>query len=50
MNPASPDHDAPACSICRRELGSDGLPPSRDGDTWICGDCDEARSFGTLDL
>lgn len=50
MNHPSPDQDAPACGICGRELGSDGLPPSRDGDAWICGDCDEARSFGTLEL
>ena len=37
------------CAICRRELPSDGLPPARDGDAWICGDCDQARAFGALD-
>ncbi len=38
------------CAICGRELGSDGLPPARDGDTLICGDCDQARNFEALDL
>jgi hypothetical protein len=33
------------CAICGRELWSDGLPPARDGDAWICGDCDQARNF-----
>jgi hypothetical protein len=33
------------CAICGRDLWSDGLAPSRDGDAWICGDCDQARSF-----
>ena len=37
------------CAICGRELWSDGLPPARDGDAWICGDCDQARTFGALD-
>lgn len=38
------------CAICGRELWSDGLPPARDGDAWICGDCDAARNFAVLDL
>jgi hypothetical protein len=38
------------CAICGRVLGSDGLPPARDGDAWICGDCDQARNFESLDL
>jgi hypothetical protein len=38
------------CAICGRVLGSDGLKPARDGDAWICGDCDQARNFETLDL
>jgi hypothetical protein len=38
------------CAICGRELWSDGLPPSTDGDAWICGDCDQARNFQSLDL
>ena len=37
------------CAICGRALGSDGLPPAQDGDAWICGDCDQARNFGTLE-
>ena len=36
------------CAICGRELWSDGLPPARDGDAWICGDCDQARTFEAL--
>ena len=36
------------CAICGRPLWSDGLPPAQDGDAWICGDCDQARNFGTL--
>jgi hypothetical protein len=42
--------DVATCSICGRELWSDGLPPAQDGDAWICGDCDQARNFETLDL
>lgn len=38
------------CAICGRDLWSDGLPPERDGDAWICGDCDAARNFLALDL
>lgn len=37
-------------SMCGRQLWSDGLPPAQDGDAWICGDCEQARSFETLDL
>jgi hypothetical protein len=47
-----PPADAPelTCAICGRELWSDGLPPALDGDSWICGDCDQARNFEALDL
>ena len=38
------------CPICGRELWSDGLPPARDGDAWICGDCDAARNSDAPDL
>ena len=38
------------CAICGRDLWSDGLAPERDGERWICGDCDQARNFGALDL
>jgi len=38
------------CAICGRELWSDGLPPAQDGSAWICGDCDQARTFEALDL
>lgn len=37
------------CPICGRELWSDGLSPAKDGDAWICGDCDQARNFTALD-
>jgi hypothetical protein len=37
------------CAICGRELWSDGLPPAKDGHAWICGDCDQARNFESLD-
>jgi len=33
------------CAICGRDLWSDGLTPARDGNAWICGDCDQARNF-----
>ena len=36
------------CAICGRGLWSDGLPPARDGDAWICGDCDAARNVDML--
>ena len=42
--------EADPCAICGRPLWSDGLPPAQDGAAWICGDCDQARSFQTLDL
>jgi hypothetical protein len=51
----SPDpRDSPAadaelvsgqCAICGRDLWSDDLTPARDGNAWICGDCDQARNF-----
>jgi hypothetical protein len=37
------------CGICGRELWSDGLPLAQDGTAWICGDCDQARTFESLD-
>ena len=37
------------CSICGGDLWADGLEPSRDGSSWICGDCDQARNFAALD-
>ena len=46
--PAEPDLGA-RCPICGRELWTDGLDPARDGDAWICGDCDQARNFQALD-
>jgi len=42
--------DVERCAICGRVLWSDGLPPAQDGGAWICGDCDQARNFETLDL
>ena len=48
--PMLPNDEVATCPICGRELWSDGLPPARDGDTWICGDCDQARNFEALDL
>ena len=44
-----PDPDA-VCAICGGDLWADGLEPSRDGTSWICGDCDQARNFTALDL
>ena len=38
------------CAICGGDLWSDGLPPTQDGDAWICGDCDQARNAQALDL
>jgi ribosomal protein S27AE len=38
------------CPICGRDIWSDGLLPAQDGSRWICGDCDQARNFETLDL
>ncbi len=49
-DPPMPTDEVATCSICDRELWWDGLPPARDGDAWICGDCDQARNFGALDL
>ena len=37
------------CAMCGRDLWSDGLAPARDGNAWICGDCDQARNFTALD-
>jgi hypothetical protein len=48
--PPEPLQPLEACAICGRELWSDGLQPARDGDAWICGDCDAARNFASLDL
>jgi hypothetical protein len=48
--PAQDPDVEPTCAICARVLWSDGLPPARDGDAWICGDCDQARNFEALDL
>ena len=48
MNEQPPDLEDP-CAICGRPLWWDGVPPARDGDAWICGDCDQARNFLALD-
>lgn len=37
------------CAICGRDLWFDGRAPARDGDAWICADCDDARNFTALD-
>jgi len=49
MPEPEPDESA-TCAICGRVLWTDGLSPARDGDAWICGDCDQARNFEALDL
>ena len=41
--------DPITCAICGRELWTDGLAPVQDGDTWICGECDQARTFTVVD-
>ena len=38
------------CSMCGHPLWEAGTPPDRDGDAWICGECDAARNFEALDL
>ena len=38
-----------ACAICGGDLWADGLEPAREGDDWICGDCDQGRNFTALD-
>jgi len=48
-SPATEPDLGETCAICERELWSDGLAPARDGDAWICGDCDAARNFTALD-
>jgi hypothetical protein len=50
LDPPGPLQHLEVCAICGRELWSDGLPPAQDGDAWICGDCDAARNFASLDL
>ena len=47
--PTAPEQLPETCAICGRVLGTDGLPPALDGDAWICGDCDAARTFLALD-
>jgi hypothetical protein len=53
-HPSSDHRDSPSadsdlisgrCAICGSDLWSDGLTPARDGNAWICGDCDQARNF-----
>jgi len=46
---AESESELEGCPICGRELWSDGLSPAKDGDVWICGDCDQARNFTALD-
>ena len=48
--PMTDADEPPICAICGRSLWSDGIPPARDGEVWICGDCDQARTFAALDL
>ncbi len=38
-----------ACAVCGRDLWWCGLPPDIDGDVWICGECDAARNFDSLE-
>lgn len=47
--PIPTNDDVATCAICGRELRSDGLPPALDGESWICGDRDQARNFAALD-
>ena len=47
-DPAEPEPQE-RCAICGRALWADGLAPARDGDAWICGECDQARTFTALD-
>jgi hypothetical protein len=49
-DPATEPNLREGCVSCGRELWSDGLPPALDGNRWICGDCDQARNFESLDL
>lgn len=37
------------CASCGRDLWWCDLPPDRDGDAWICGECDAARNFDSLE-
>jgi len=41
--------DVTACAVCGRDLWWCGLPPALDGDVWICGECDAARNFDSLE-
>ena len=50
MTDTDPEEAADVCATCGRELWIDGLQPARDGNVWICGDCDQARNFDVLDL
>ncbi len=38
-----------ACAVCGRDLWWTGQPPDIDGDVWICGECDAARNFDSLE-
>ena len=44
----APDPDA-VCASCGRDLWWCGLPPDLDGNVWICGECDAARNFDSLE-
>jgi hypothetical protein len=50
MTDTNDDPQTEVCAICGRDLWWTGQPPSRDGDAWICGECDAARNFEALDL
>ena len=38
------------CAVCGRNLCADWLEPARDGEAWICGDCDAALNFDALEF
>jgi hypothetical protein len=44
-SPVDAELNSGRCAICGSDLWSDGLTPARDGNAWICGDCDQARNF-----
>jgi hypothetical protein len=45
MEPPAGEFDI--CAACGRDLWAFGQP-ARDGDAWICGDCDAARNLDVM--
>jgi hypothetical protein len=47
-SPPSPE-DGVVCASCGKDLWWRSLPPAMEGNVWVCGECDAAINFDSLE-